>query len=156
MSKASARRMADAVRMLSADAVQKANSGHPGAPMGMADIAVALWSRHPKHDPADPLWPDRDRFVLSNGHGSMLLYSLLHLAGYDLPMSELEAFRQLSSKTPGHPEVGLTPGVETTTGPLGQGLANAATRPAQPLRRWARYSIHTSASRPKTWLPRFA
>ncbi len=117
--------MADALRMLAADAVQRANSGHPGAPMGMADIAVALWRRHLKHHPSDPLWPDRDRFVLSNGHGSMLLYALLHLTGYDLPMAELERFRQLGSRTPGHPEVGLTPGVETTTGPLGQGLANA-------------------------------
>ncbi|MEJ2273152.1 MAG: transketolase [Woeseiaceae bacterium] len=119
------RRMTDAIRFLAADAVQKANSGHPGAPMGMAEIAAALWTRHLKHDPADPAWPDRDRFVLSNGHGSMLLYSLLHLAGYDLPMSEIEAFRQLHSKTPGHPEVGVTPGIETTTGPLGQGLSNA-------------------------------
>ena len=107
------------------DAVQQANSGHPGAPMGMAEIAVALWGRHLRHNPADPQWPDRDRFVLSNGHGSMLLYALLHLTGYDLPISELRNFRQLHSKTPGHPEVGLTPGVETTTGPLGQGLANA-------------------------------
>ena len=119
------RRMTDAIRFLSADAVQKANSGHPGAPMGMAKMAAALWTRPLKHDPSDPAWPDRDRFVLSNGHGSMLLYSLLHLAGYDLPMREIEAFRQLHSKTPGHPEVGVTPGVETTTGPLGQGLANA-------------------------------
>ena len=119
------RRMADALRMLAADAVQRANSGHPGAPMGMADIAVALWHRHLKHDPAHPQWPDRDRFVLSNGHGSMLLYALLHLTGYDLPMAEIERFRQLGSRTPGHPEAGLTPGVETTTGPLGQGLANA-------------------------------
>ena len=117
--------MADAIRMLSVDAVEKAKSGHPGAPMGMAEIAVALWGRHLKHNPANPDWADRDRFVLSNGHGSMLLYSLLHLTGYDLPMSELQAFRQLHSKTPGHPETGLTPGVETTTGPLGQGLANA-------------------------------
>ncbi len=117
--------MASAIRALAMDAVQQANSGHPGAPMGMADIAVALWGRHLKHDPADPSWPDRDRFVLSNGHGSMLLYALLHLTGYDLPMSELRSFRQLHSKTPGHPEVDITPGVETTTGPLGQGLANA-------------------------------
>jgi len=122
---ASTKQMADAIRMLSADAVQQANSGHPGAPMGMAEIAVALWDRHLKHNPENPLWPDRDRFVLSNGHGSMLIYSLLHLTGYDLPMSELKAFRQLHSKTPGHPETGLTPGVETTTGPLGQGLGNA-------------------------------
>jgi len=117
--------MANAVRALAMDAVQQANSGHPGAPMGMAEIAVALWGRHLKHDPADPAWPDRDRFVLSNGHGSMLLYALLHLTGYDLPMSELRRFRQLHSQTPGHPEVDVTPGVETTTGPLGQGLANA-------------------------------
>jgi transketolase len=118
-------RMADTLRVLAIDAVQQANSGHPGMPMGMAEIAVALWARQLRHDPADPAWPDRDRFVLSNGHGSMLLYSLLHLTGYALPMSELKAFRQMHSKTPGHPEVGLTPGVETTTGPLGQGLANA-------------------------------
>ena len=107
------------------DAVQQANSGHPGAPMGMAEMAVALWGRHLRHNPADPHWPDRDRFVLSNGHASMLLYALLHLTGYDLPIDELQRFRQLHSKTPGHPEVGVTPGVETTTGPLGQGLANA-------------------------------
>jgi transketolase len=117
--------MAHAIRALAMDAVQQANSGHPGAPMGMAEIAVALWGRHLKHNPAHPHWPDRDRFVLSNGHGSMLLYALLHLAGYALPMSELRNFRQLHSMTPGHPEVGVTPGVETTTGPLGQGLANA-------------------------------
>ncbi len=117
--------MANAIRALAMDAVQQANSGHPGAPMGMAEIAVALWSRHLKHDPADPAWPDRDRFVLSNGHGSMLLYALLHLTGYELPMSELRNFRRLHSQTPGHPEVDVTPGVETTTGPLGQGLANA-------------------------------
>jgi transketolase len=117
--------MANAIRALAMDAVQQANSGHPGAPMGMAEIAVALWGRHLKHNPAHPRWPDRDRFVLSNGHASMLLYALLHLTGYELPMSELRNFRQLHSKTPGHPEVGLTPGVETTTGPLGQGLANA-------------------------------
>ncbi len=116
---------ANALRLLAVDAVQQANSGHPGMPMGMADIAAVLWSRHLRHNPADPHWPGRDRFVLSNGHGSMLLYGLLHLSGYDLPMEELKAFRQLHSKTPGHPEVGLTPGVETTTGPLGQGLANA-------------------------------
>jgi len=118
-------RMADAIRVLAMDAVQQANSGHPGMPMGMAEIAVALWSRHLRHNPADPHWPDRDRFVLSNGHGSMLLYALLHLTGYDLPLQELKNFRQLHSKTPGHPEVGITPGVETTTGPLGQGIANA-------------------------------
>ncbi len=119
------KRMADAIRVLAMDAVQQANSGHPGMPMGMAEIAVALWSRHLKHNPADPRWPDRDRFVLSNGHGSMLVYALLHLTGYDLPIEELRNFRQLHSRTPGHPEVGVTPGVETTTGPLGQGLANA-------------------------------
>jgi transketolase len=111
--------------MLAVDAVEKAKSGHPGAPMGMADIAEVLWNRHLKHNPANPHWPDRDRFVLSNGHGSMLIYALLHLTGYDLPMEELKKFRQLHSKTAGHPEVGITPGVETTTGPLGQGLTNA-------------------------------
>jgi transketolase len=116
---------ASALRMLAVDAVQQANSGHPGMPMGMADIAAVLWSKHLRHNPADPHWPGRDRFVLSNGHGSMLLYGLLHLSGYELPIDELKAFRQLHSKTPGHPEYGLTPGVETTTGPLGQGLANA-------------------------------
>jgi len=118
-------RMADAIRVLAMDAVQQANSGHPGAPMGMADIAQALWGRHLRHNPADPSWADRDRFVLSNGHGSMLIYALLHLSGYDLPVDELKRFRQLHSRTPGHPEVGITPGVETTTGPLGQGLGNA-------------------------------
>ncbi len=118
-------RCANALRFLAIDAVEAAKSGHPGMPMGMAEIAVALWTRHLKHDPSDPSWADRDRFVLSNGHGSMLIYGLLHLAGYDLPMAELRRFRQLHSKTPGHPEVGMTPGVETTTGPLGQGLANA-------------------------------
>jgi transketolase len=117
--------MANAVRALAMDAVQHANSGHPGAPMGMAEISVALWSRHLKHNPANPQWPDRDRFVLSNGHASMLVYALLHLTGYDLALSELRNFRQLHSKTPGHPEHGLTPGVETTTGPLGQGISNA-------------------------------
>ena len=117
--------MANSIRALAMDAVQQANSGHPGAPMGMAEMAVALWGRQLKHNPADPLWADRDRFVLSNGHGSMLLYALLHLTGYDLAMSELRNFRQLHSKTPGHPEVDVTPGVETTTGPLGQGFANA-------------------------------
>ena len=117
--------LANAIRALSMDAVQKANSGHPGAPMGMADIAEVLWRSHLKHNPKNPHWADRDRFVLSNGHGSMLLYSLLHLTGYDLPMEEIKNFRQLHSKTPGHPEVDVTPGVETTTGPLGQGLANA-------------------------------
>ncbi len=117
--------MANAIRALSMDAVQQAKSGHPGAPMGMADMAVALWSRHLRHNPAHPQWAGRDRFVLSNGHASMLLYALLHLTGYDLPLHELKNFRQLHSKTPGHPEHGITPGVETTTGPLGQGLANA-------------------------------
>ena len=117
--------MADALRALAMDAVQAANSGHPGMPMGMAEIAVALWHRNLSHNPANPAWPNRDRFVLSNGHGSMLLYSLLHLTGYDLPMAELKRFRQLGSKTPGHPEHGLAPGVETTTGPLGQGISNA-------------------------------
>ena len=120
-----ARQMANAIRMLAVDAVEKAKSGHPGAPMGMAEIAEVLWNRHLKHNPTNPHWPDRDRFVLSNGHGSMLIYALLHLSGYDLPLSELQNFRQLHSKTAGHPEVGITPGVETTTGPLGQGLANA-------------------------------
>lgn len=117
--------MANAIRALSMDAVQQAKSGHPGAPMGMAEMAVALWSRHLKHNPNDPKWLDRDRFVLSNGHGSMLIYALLHLTGYDLPMEELKNFRQLHSKTAGHPEVDVTPGVETTTGPLGQGITNA-------------------------------
>jgi len=112
------------IRFLSADAVQQANSGHPGLPMGAAAIAYTIWTRHLRHNPLNPAWPDRDRFVLSGGHGSMLLYSLLHLTGYDLPLSELERFRQFGSKTPGHPEFGLTPGVETTTGPLGQGFAN--------------------------------
>ncbi|MFO1253505.1 MAG: transketolase [Inhella sp.] len=117
--------MANAIRALAMDAVQAANSGHPGAPMGMAECAVALWGGALKHNPADPKWSNRDRFVLSNGHGSMLIYALLHLTGYELPISELKAFRQLHSKTPGHPEVDITPGVETTTGPLGQGIANA-------------------------------
>jgi transketolase len=117
--------MANSIRALAMDAVQQANSGHPGAPMGMADMAVALWGRHLKHSPGNPHWFDRDRFVLSNGHASMLLYALLHLTGYKLPMSELKNFRQLHSKTAGHPEMGVTPGVETTTGPLGQGLTNA-------------------------------
>ena len=116
---------ANAIRALSMDAVQKANSGHPGAPMGMADIAEALWTQYLKHNPNNPNWADRDRFVLSNGHGSMLIYSLLHLTGYDLSIDDIKDFRQLHSKTPGHPEYGYTPGVETTTGPLGQGLANA-------------------------------
>ena len=117
--------MANAIRVLAMDAVQRAGSGHPGMPMGMADIAVALWHEHFRHNPSNPEWANRDRFVVSNGHGSMLLYALLHLTGYDLPMAELKRFRQLHSKTPGHPEYGYTPGVETTTGPLGQGLANA-------------------------------
>jgi transketolase len=119
------RELCDALRFLAIDAVEAAKSGHPGMPMGMAEIAEVLWRTHLKHNPADPAWPDRDRFVLSNGHGSMLLYALLHLTGYALPLEELRRFRQLHSKTPGHPEVGVTPGVETTTGPLGQGLANA-------------------------------
>ena len=122
---ANASLMANAIRALAMDAVQQANSGHPGAPMGMADMAVALWGRHLKHNPANPQWMDRDRFVLSNGHASMLLYALLHLTGYDLPLQELKNVRQVHSKTAGHPEHGITPGVETTTGPLGQGIANA-------------------------------
>ena len=113
------------IRMLAADAVQQANSGHPGMPMGAADMAFVLWTRHLRFDPKDPRWIGRDRFVLSAGHGSMLLYSLLHLCGYDLPMDEIRRFRQLHSRTPGHPEHGLTAGVETTTGPLGQGIGNA-------------------------------
>jgi transketolase len=121
----SRRERANAIRALSMDAVQKANSGHPGAPMGMADIAEVLWRDHLKHSPTNPKWADRDRFVLSNGHGSMLIYSLLHLTGYDLSIDDLKNFRQLHSKTPGHPEFGYTAGVETTTGPLGQGIANA-------------------------------
>src|ERR687884_2303646 len=114
----------NSIRFLSVEGVQKANSGHPGLPMGAAPMAYVLWTRHMKHNPRDPKWPDRDRFVLSGGHGSMLLYSLLHLTGYDLPLEEIENFRQWGSKTPGHPEYGLTPGVEITTGPLGQGFAN--------------------------------
>ena len=121
----SRRELANAIRALAMDAVQRAKSGHPGMPMGMADIAEVLWNDHLRHDPADPAWPDRDRFVLSNGHGSMLLYALLHLSGYALPLDEIKRFRQLHSMTPGHPEYGDAPGVETTTGPLGQGLANA-------------------------------
>ncbi|MGE0332217.1 MAG: transketolase [Ramlibacter sp.] len=117
--------MANAIRALAMDAVQQANSGHPGAPMGMADMAVALWGRHLRHNPTNPQWAERDRFVLSNGHGSMLIYALLHLTGYKLPIGELKNFRQLHSKTAGHPEYGITPGVETTTGPLGQGITNA-------------------------------
>ena len=119
------RKLANAIRVLSFDAVQKANSGHPGAPMGMADIAEVLWRKFLQHNPADPSWHNRDRFVLSNGHGSMLIYSLLHLTGYDVSVDDLKGFRQLHSKTPGHPELGYTPGIETTTGPLGQGIANA-------------------------------
>lgn len=117
--------LANAIRALSMDAVQRANSGHPGAPMGMADIAEVLWNDFLKHNPANPNWDNRDRFIMSNGHGSMLIYSLLHLSGYDLPLDEIKQFRQLHSKTPGHPEYGYAPGIETTTGPLGQGLANA-------------------------------
>ena len=117
--------LANAIRALAMDAVEKAKSGHPGAPMGMAEIAETLWNHHMRHNPANPKWPDRDRFVLSNGHGSMLIYALLHLTGYDLSMEDLKQFRQLHSKTPGHPEYGYTPGVETTTGPLGQGITNA-------------------------------
>ncbi|HEV2106525.1 MAG TPA: transketolase [Candidatus Eisenbacteria bacterium] len=119
------RQAINTIRFLAADAVEKANSGHPGMPMGMADVAYALWTRHLRYQPHDPAWPGRDRFVLSAGHGSMLLYAMLHLAGYDLPLAEIERFRQLGSRTPGHPEHGVTPGVETTTGPLGQGIGNA-------------------------------
>src|SRR5512135_2657578 len=122
---ASRRDVVNVLRVLAMDAVQKANSGHPGMPMGMAEIAEVLWRRHLRHNPANPKWVDRDRFVLSNGHGSMLQYALLHLTGYDLSIDDLRRFRQMHSKTPGHPEVGVTPGVETTTGPLGQGIANA-------------------------------
>ncbi|HJX21914.1 MAG TPA: transketolase, partial [Steroidobacteraceae bacterium] len=119
------RELANAIRALSMDAVQRANSGHPGMPMGMADIAQVLWGDFLRHNPANPRWPDRDRFVLSNGHGSMLLYSLLYLTGYPITIEDLQHFRQLGSKTPGHPEYDLHYGIETTTGPLGQGLANA-------------------------------
>ena len=119
------RELANAIRVLSMDAIQQAKSGHPGAPMGMADMAEVLWNDVLRHNPANPGWVNRDRFVLSNGHGSMLLYAVLHLTGYDLPMEELIRFRQWHSKTPGHPEYGCTPGVETTTGPLGQGIGNA-------------------------------
>lgn len=125
MSSITRKQLANAIRVLSADAVQQANSGHPGAPMGMADIAEVLWNDFFQHNPANPKWPNRDRFVLSNGHGSMLIYSLLHLSGYDLSLEDIKSFRQLHSKTPGHPEYGYTPGVETTTGPLGQGISNA-------------------------------
>ena len=117
--------LANAIRALSMDAVQKANSGHPGAPMGMADIAEVLWNKHLKFNPSNSNWSNRDRFVLSNGHGSMLIYSLLHLTGFDLSINDLKDFRQLHSKTPGHPEYGYADGVETTTGPLGQGISNA-------------------------------
>jgi transketolase len=117
--------LSNAIRALAMDGVQKANSGHPGAPMGMAEIAEVLWNRHLRHNPANPKWADRDRFVLSNGHGSMLIYALLHLSGYDLSIEDLKQFRQLHSRTPGHPEYGYTAGVETTTGPLGQGITNA-------------------------------
>jgi Transketolase len=117
--------LANAIRFLSMDAVQAANSGHPGAPMGMADIAEVLWRDALRHNPANPNWSNRDRFVLSNGHGSMLIYALLHLTGYDVTIDDLKQFRKLGSRTPGHPEFGYTAGVETTTGPLGQGLANA-------------------------------
>ena len=126
MSNSSRRHLANAVRALAMDSVQKANSGHPGAPMGMADIAEVLWNDYMKHNPTNPKWADRDRFILSNGHGSMLIYSLLHLTGYDLGMEDLKQFRQLHSRTPGHPEYGYAPGVETTTGPLGQGITNGA------------------------------
>lgn len=119
------RELANAVRALSMDGVQKAKSGHPGAPMGMADMAEALWRGFLRHNPKNPKWPNRDRFVLSNGHASMMIYSLLHLTGYDLSIEDLKQFRQLDSKTPGHPEYGIVPGVETTTGPLGQGIGNA-------------------------------
>jgi transketolase len=119
------------IRILSADAVQNANSGHPGLPMGSAAMAYTLWTRFLKHNPKDPQWFDRDRFVLSAGHGSMLLYSLLHLTGYDLPLEELKRFRQWGSKTPGHPERGHTPGVEVATGPLGQGFSNGSLQPAR-------------------------
>src|SRR5690554_5705661 len=125
MTKPTRRELANAIRFLAADAVEAAKSGHPGMPMGMADIAEVLWNDHLSHNPSNPKWFNRSRFVLSNGHGSMLIYALLHLTGYDLPMEELRNFRQLHSRTPGHPEVGYTAGVETTTGPLGQGLANA-------------------------------
>ena len=125
MDQAKLKQAANIVRGLSMDGVQAANSGHPGMPMGMADCATLLWKYIMKHNPSDPRWPNRDRFVLSAGHGSMLIYSLLHLSGYDLPLDELKNFRQLHSKTPGHPEYGHTAGVETTTGPLGQGISNS-------------------------------
>jgi len=143
------RRCANAVRFLAADGVEKANSGHPGMPMGMADVATVLWTRFLRYQPQDPAWPDRDRFVLSAGHGSMLLYSLLHLSGHDLPMSELQRFRQLGSRTPGHPEYGMTPGVETTTGPLGQGLGNAVGMALA--RRMAAARLADAQWSPATW-----
>ena len=141
------------IRFLAADAVEKAKSGHPGMPMGMADAAYLLWSRFLRWQPDDPEWPGRDRFVLSAGHGSMLLYSLLHLSGYDLPMEELQRFRQLGCRTPGHPEHGLTPGVETTTGPLGQGVGNARRHGARgahaggALSRWRLRSVSSARVR---------
>ena len=141
---ANSQQMASAIRALAMDAVQQANSGHPGAPMGMADIAVALWGEHLKHNPQHPHWPDRDRFVLSNGHGSMLIYALLHLTGYDLPMSELKNFRQLHSKTAGHPEVGITPGVETTPAPW------AKASPTRWAWRWLKNSWPPSSTAPTT------
>lgn len=147
----SRKELANAIRALSMDAVQKAKSGHPGAPMGMADLAEVLWRDFLKHNPQNPSWADRDRFVLSNGHGSMLIYSLLHLTGYDLPMEELKNFRQLHSKTPGHPEVGYTAGVETTTGPLGQGIANAVGM-AIAEKRWRR-SLTVRATTSSTTTP---
>lgn len=147
----SRKELANAIRALSMDAVQKAKSGHPGAPMGMADIAEVLWRDFLKHNPQNPSQADRDRFVLSNGHGSMLIYSLLHLTGYDLPMEELKNFRQLHSKTPGHPEVGYTAGVETTTGPLGQGIANAVGM-AIAEKRWRR-SLTVRATTSSTTTP---
>ncbi len=136
----SRRELANAIRALSMDAVQKANSGHPGAPMGMADIAEVLWNDFLKHNPQNPDWVDRDRFILSNGHASMLLYSLLHLTGYDLPLSELKQFRQLHSKTPGHPEHGYTPGVETTTARWARGWRTPSGWPS-PNGRWRRNLI---------------
>ena len=141
------RELANAIRALSMDAVQQAKSGHPGMPMGMADIAEVLWNDYLKHNPSNPGWADRDRFVLSNGHGSMLHYSLLHLTGYELPIEEIRNFRQLHSMTPGHPELGLAPGIETTTGPLGTGAlqrggngdcGKGVSRSVQP--RWSRHS----------------
>lgn len=147
----SRKELANAIRALSMDAVQKAKSGHPGAPMGMADIAEVLWRDFLKHNPQNPSWADRDRFVLSNGHGSMLIYSLLHLTGYDLPMEELKNFRQLHSKTPGHPEVGYTAGVETTTGPLGQVLLTQSVWRLQK-KRWRR-SLTVRATTSSTTTP---